>query len=109
MKTAIQVVIFVLVNLIGFYILPVMINLFIFWDILPDITAAGIQEQFKTYWFAGGMLCWFICALISLTYFFVKGKKRFAFLTAPIYGTILYGLFMVVYFNGLVQSAPAAL
>ncbi len=99
MKQALlQITTFLIVNIVGAFIIPFMVHV----GIAADIITLNESEKLRhalLQWLTRGTGFWIFCALASLTFFFFdkKIKKRTA-LFLPLYGPFLYSLAMFAYF-----------
>lgn len=97
----IKIVLFLIVNAVGFYTIPVIINLAVKLGRLPDVATAR-PEYFETYQFlllGMAIPVWAVAALISIGYFFASREIRTWLLLAPIYVPALYGTGIITYFH----------
>lgn len=89
----IKILLFLIFNLAGFFATSL---LFVISLKLGVITADNI-DQFSPSIFLGASLTWLTCALYSVAYFFIKGKMKFFFLSAPLVFPLSYGITSLVF------------
>lgn len=98
-KTIFKVLLFIIVNIIGFSTIPV-ITVFLLSSQIIDVTASGFnQAVFEYDVFFTHSVTWMICAIFSITHFFLKGMWRQILLFSPIVIPFVYTMMnMVKYF-----------
>lgn len=90
-----KIALFVFANILGFsvptllFLGGVTLNLFPADD--PQ-AAAVVQNEL----FHGSIITWMVCAVFSVSYFFLKGRAGLMFLWAPVVLPLLYGLKVLV-------------
>lgn len=90
-----KVLIFALINALGFFSVAVCYTLGVTGNFI-DVQAADFDiEYFKQWFLAGTMLTWLICAAFSTAYFFVRGPLRLVFLWIPVVVPMGYGLSII--------------
>lgn len=97
----IKIVLFLLVNAVGWYTIPVIINLGVIMELMPNELSIP-PEYFETYKFLLITLSipvWALSALISVGYFFATREARTWLLLAPIYIPALYNISIITYFH----------
>lgn len=101
--TILKIIIFVLVNVAGFYITPLAPNLAGMIGVLPEISEEKTMliPSLKNWMFGGGMWVWMICALLSTGYFFIQGALRYWLIALPLVVPALYQIFVLARFNAL--------
>lgn len=94
----IKILLFGIVNLIGFYTLPILLNVIIMWDLTPSFKTPYDQAQFKHLYMGIGMWIWGAAALTSIAYFVVRSVEiRMLLILAPIFAPLIYGIGLVIY------------
>lgn len=99
MMNIIQVILFVIVNIAGFYTTPVVANIAARIGLWPDLPPGIHMETFKLWYFGGGPWLWIASALVSIGYFFAKDELKNWLLLAPMYVTAIYCVGAIVFFN----------
>ncbi|MCB9990511.1 MAG: hypothetical protein H6867_03905 [Rhodospirillales bacterium] len=99
MLNIIKVILFVIVNIAGFYVTPVIAHVAIKIDMFPQLPVGEHSEYFKLLYFAGGPWVWIASAVISIGYFFTKDELKNWLLLAPMYLTGIYCTLVLIYFN----------
>ena len=89
---------FVIVNLFGFYVVPLIYNTAIKFRVMPDQLTPD-QEVAMSMAFNAYMPFWALAALASIGFFFTRGEMRAWLILAPLYVTALYGFGTFVYFH----------
>lgn len=95
----IKIVLFALVNAGGYFVIPIMINLAVKWDVFPEVGAGKMYQDLIFMLTGAGTFVWAAAGLASVGYFFVKGELRTWLILAPLYVTTIYGLGVLIYFN----------
>ncbi len=91
-----KIAVFLLINLLGFMAVPVCYHIGVYAGLVSTENPNFDPAAFKGYFLTGTYLTWAVCALFSLSYFFLKGKERLAFLWAPVVVPMAYGLSSLV-------------
>lgn len=99
MVNIIKIILFVLVNLAGFYMTAIVANVALKLGMFPQLPVGPHMEYFKMVFFGFGAWVWIAAALVSIGYFFTSGSARNWLLLAPMYVTAIYCAAVVVYFN----------
>ena len=99
MLNIIKVLLFVLVNIAGFYTTPIVAHIAIRTGIFPQLPVGEHTEYFKLMYFAGGPWVWIVSAVASVLYFFTRDEIKNWLLLAPMYVTALYCTAVLIYFN----------
>lgn len=88
----IKLLIFLTVNAIGAFIIPILLNL----ALLTGWSAADMDEEMTgkliDFFLVGGTWSWIVGSLISPGFLIFEGRKRFIFLSLPIVVPLLYGV-----------------
>jgi len=87
-----KIVIFVLVNAIGFSSIFILYPLGLVTGIISPDDPAFDALAFQRWFLTGTMMTWVVCALFSFSYFFLKGIAKRIFLWAPVVVPMTYGL-----------------
>ncbi len=90
-----KALLFIGVNFLGFSVPTIYFYVGIFTGVFAtdDQTAITLAQQEL---FFGSTITWLICALFSLSYFFLKGKAGLMFLWAAFVIPMLYGLSVLI-------------
>lgn len=99
MLNIIKVTLFVIVNVAGWFTIPVVASLAAKWSFFPQLPPGPHLETFKLWFLGGGMWVWIISALVSVGYFFARDELKNWLLLAPMYGPAIFGVGTLVYFN----------
>ncbi len=99
MMNIIKVILFILVNVTGFYTNAIMINVAAKWDWVPQLPQGEHVQTFQLWYMGGGMWVFIAAALISVGYFFAKNELKNWLLLAPMYITATYCFAVLFYFN----------
>lgn len=94
----IKFTLFVIVNLFGFYIVPLIYNTGVKFRMMPDQLAPD-QELAMSMTFNAYMPFWALAALASVGFFFTRGEMRAWLILAPLYVTAIYGFGTLLYFH----------
>lgn len=102
-ENILKIIIYVLVNIAGFYVTPVTPSVAHMLGVFPEFGEEQIAslELMRSWMFGGGIWVWLVFAFISTGYFFVQGKLRFWLLSLPVAVPVLYQIVMLIRFNGL--------
>ncbi len=92
MNNVSKIVPFLLINLFGFFAVGICYALGIVLGAATLTDPALNVHSIQTWFFTGTMVTWLVCALFSLSYFFLEGKIKLVFLWAPVYVPFAYGL-----------------
>jgi len=92
---------FIIANLAGYMSVAVIANFAIQAGIFPEISDPAQMNAFKYWYFGGGTWAFIAGALVSLGWFFVKSKLRFALLLAPLYTPIIFSLVILARFQNI--------
>jgi hypothetical protein len=87
-----KIVVFFLVNALGFFSPGVLYVLGKLTGAISPDDPAFDAVAFQQWFLTGTMMTWIVCALFSLSYFFLKGKAKLFFLWAPAVVPYVYGL-----------------
>lgn len=89
---------FVIVNLFGFYVVPLISNTAIKFRLMPD---SLLPDQELAMVAALGMYVpvWAVAAVASIGFFFARGEMRAWLILAPLYVTAIFGIGTLVYFH----------
>lgn len=99
MLNIIKVILFIIVNIAGFYMIPILASVAAKLDIFPQLPPGTDTEVLKLWFLGVGMWVWIACALISTGYFFTKDELKNWLLLSPMYGTAIYGTAVLMYFS----------
>lgn len=99
MLNIIKIILFVLVNVAGFYTTSVAAGGAMKLGVFPQLPVGPHLEYFKLMYFGGGSWIWIAAALISVGYFFARDELKNWLLLAPMYVTAIYCTVVLVYFN----------
>ncbi len=99
MLNIITIILFVLVNVAGFYTTPIVGNVAIKLGFFPSLPVGEHMEYFKFMYFGGGQWVWIISAIASIGYFFARDGLKNWLLLAPMYVTAIYCTLTLIYFN----------
>lgn len=92
MDTALKILLFLLVNIIGFFSAGICVN-------LAQMSGALSVESLETFnpesYMRNILMLWIVCALPSFAYFFVEGRSRYLFLWAPLVIPFSYGFSII--------------
>ena len=91
MKTAINILAFLIANGVGFLSAPVLYNIAVISGLLSPDQIADNPAAFQSSFFTGTIITWLVCAVASLGWFVLKGKLRFLFLLLPAVVPAIYG------------------
>lgn len=89
---------FVIVNLFGYYVVPLIYNTAVKFRMMPDQLDAN-QELLMSQFFAGYVIFWALAAVASIGFFFTRGETRAWLILAPLYVTAIYGFGTLIYFH----------
>ena len=96
----IKILLFLLVNFGGYNMIGLTVWITRTLGIFPDVPAGPDREEFFFYLYDGGFVAWAVCALVSIGYFIVPHRElRTWLILAPMYGTFIYGVGTMIYFN----------
>jgi len=99
MLNIIKVTLFVLVNIAGWYTIPILANLASKIGFFPQLPVGQATEDFKL-WFLGGGTWVFIGGFFaSIGYFFSREELKNWLLFAPMYAPALFGFAVLIYFS----------
>lgn len=105
MHPALKILLFIIVNAVGLYILPLLANLAILTGAYPDFTPGSLQWERFNFWMYGiGTWLWIAAALTSIGFFFTQPPIRYGLLAAPIFVPLLFGIITLSYFNAFYQT-----
>ena len=100
MLNIIKVILFIIVNIAGWYTISVVASVAIKMDVFPQFTPGSVHaETFKLWFLGGGMWVWIACALTSISYFFLENEWKNWLLLAPMFIPAAYGTAVLIYFN----------
>lgn len=89
---------FIIVNLFGFYVVPLIANTAIKYRLMPDQLLPD-QELAMAEALTMYMPFWAIAAVASIGFFFTRGEMRAWLILAPLYVTAIYGFGILIYFH----------
>lgn len=99
MLNVIRVILFVIVNLAGWFTIPASYHMADKTGFVPELPPGLPMETFK-YWFFGmGMWVWIACAVVSIAYFFMENEWKNWVLLSPMFITALFCAGILIYFN----------
>lgn len=99
MLNIIKIILFVLVNIAGFYTTSVIAGVALKLGVFPQLPVGPHMEYFKWVYFGGGPWVWIAAAIVSVGYFFAGDKLKNWLLLAPMYTTAIYCTIVLIYFN----------
>ncbi|HEY8191916.1 MAG TPA: hypothetical protein VIG74_05780 [Alphaproteobacteria bacterium] len=100
MINVIKIVLFLLVNMAGYYTIPMLVWITVTAGIFPQIPPGPIMESFKMMLLGGGTWVWIAAALASVGYFFVPPRElRTWLILAPMYCPAIYGMSVLLYYK----------
>ncbi len=103
MLNIIKIILFVLVNAAGAFVVPTLANLALMMDVFPSLPIGPIRSSFGL-WLGAHLWVWGLAALGSIGYFFVNSELKTWLLLAPLYMTAIYGVAVLVYFNFIIST-----
>ncbi|GEM_PF-1690059 len=99
MLNIIKTILFIIVNIAGFYSIAVVGNMAVKIDIYPEFPPETYEYDLFIYWFYFvGMCIWIACALASISYFFMENEWKNWILLSPMFIPGIYGTAVVIYF-----------
>ena len=98
MLNIIKIILFIIVNVAGWFSVQVIALLAIKYSVFPQLPPLDM-ELLKWWYFTVGIWVWMACALVSIGYFFTLNELKNWLLLAPMYGTALYCVSTLVYFQ----------
>lgn len=93
----IQIALFFIVNTFGFFIVPLIANTVIKFDLIPNRLAEYPDALF--YAFSYHLPFWAAAALASIGFFFTRGEIRAWLILAPLYVPALFGFGVLAYYH----------
>lgn len=100
MVTVVKLLLFSIVNAVGFYVSAVMANVALMLDSFPHFGSEMARDQFKTVFFGGSMWVWIVAAILSVGYFFVRSAElRVLLILAPVFAPIIYCVSVIAYYK----------
>lgn len=100
MVNVIKILLFAIVNAIGFYTTPIMANVAVMTDSVPKFSSEAAANEFHKLFFAGGGWVWACAAILSVGYFIVKSVEiRMILILAPVFAPILYCVGVLGYYK----------
>jgi hypothetical protein len=98
----IKIILFLIVNLGGYFAIAILFHLCVMLGVLPQMPTDELQHQFLTWLFGIGTWVWLAAAFISIGYFLVQDKyTRVWLILAPLYVPFIFGIGVMIYFNYL--------
>ncbi len=94
----VKVLLFLFINLAGYFTIPVLINVAVIMGVFPAVPDS-MQQSFGLWLTGGGMWAWIGSALLSIGYFFAQGELRAWLILAPLYIPAIYSLLVMLYFG----------
>lgn len=98
MLNIIKVILFVLVNIAGWFTLQVVGAVAMKIGVFPQLPGDHM-EIFKYWYFYVGLWIWMAAAAVSVAYFFASDEKKNWFLLAPMYVMATYASLTILYFS----------
>ncbi len=96
----IKAILFLLVNVAGYFTIPLLGGVAAKLDQFPSLPPGEHLELFVLWYFGiGGGWVFGFSALISVGYFVARDSIKHILLFAPMYNTFLFGLGVLIYFN----------
>ena len=99
MVHVVRLVLFLLVNLAGWFAIPLVINLAHMLNVYPDLPNEDLLYNFGFLLLKAGPWVWVASAFMSVGYFFTRGELRIWLLLAPMYVPTIYSVLVITYFN----------
>ena len=100
MLNIIRVILFVLVNVAGWYAIQIVYIVTTKYGLLPDLKSVDIPT-FQFWYFYVGLWVYMGAAVVSVGYFFVRDELKNWLLLAPMYVTAIYCTATMIYFSFL--------
>jgi hypothetical protein len=94
----IQIVLFVIVNLFGFYVVPLIANSAVKFGLMPDQLSPDQHYMMMTA-FTYYVPFWAVAAVASIGFFFTRAEMRAWLILAPLYVPALFGTGILLYFH----------
>lgn len=91
-----KILIFIAINAFGFFSVGICFALGTLTGLINGSELTLNTIEFQKWFFTGTILTWLVCAVFSLSYFFIRSKLRFLFLWAPVFIPFGYGLSILV-------------
>src|SRR4051812_13976861 len=98
MVHVVKLILFLLVNLAGWFVIPLFINLAHMLNVYPDLPEE-LLHTFAIMLLQIGPWIWVAAAMASVGYFFTRGELRIWLLLAPMYVPAIYSTLVITYFN----------
>jgi hypothetical protein len=98
MVHVVRLVLFLLVNVAGWFVIPLVINLAHIMNVYPDLPE-DLLHTFAILLLVAGPWVWVAAALASVGYFFTRGELHIWLLLAPMYVPLVYSVLVITYFN----------
>lgn len=95
MKLPARIALFVIANVLGFFSMPFCYFLGMRLGRIA-IDNPNFNVQILHHLFMVGTITWFVCALFSIAFFFLKGREKYFFLVAPVLFPLLYGFKVIL-------------
>jgi len=98
MINIIKVILFIIVNVAGWFTIQVVALIAMKYSMFPQLPLMDMQVL-KWWYFSVSIWVWMGAALISIGYFFTKDELKTWLLLAPMYITAIYCVATLVYFK----------
>lgn len=99
MVHVVKLVLFLLINVAGWFAIPLAINLAHMMNVYPDLPDGAALHEFAVMLLGVGPWVWVAAALASVGYFFTRGELRAWLILAPLYVPTIYAILVITYFN----------
>jgi len=105
MLNIIKTLLFIIVNIAGWYTIPVVAGVSMKIGVFPEFMPGSVHDELFKFWFGGvGMWVWLGCFVVSISYFFLENEWKNWILLSPMFVTGIYGIATVVYFAFIYSS-----
>ena len=100
MVNVVKILLFAIVNAVGFYATPIMANVAVMTDSVPKFSNEAAASEFHNLFFGGGTWAWVCAAILSVGYFIVKSVElRMLLILAPVFAPIMYCVAILGYYK----------
>jgi hypothetical protein len=99
MVHVVKVILFAMICVAGFYVIPLVTNLSIMLNVYPSLPDGELVQSFAFWLFTGGIGMWLLASIASVGYFFTRGELRIWLLLGPMYVPAVYGILVITYYN----------
>ena len=108
MNKALDILIAITSNLIGFFAVSVCFFTMMALGIVSEDYFLTQSRLSFNEWASTTMIIWIICALFSVAGLFIKQNARYALILSPAIIPLLYGFSALLLFGGVTELTPAA-